>query len=115
VRLATSAMLWPDLQTQLRAVSVCRTVANAAGAPANPHGGGTGTVPSAAPLQPLLVPCILDGVVRALAAAADTHYASELLLLVRSIYLASTARQWGAAAKLRELAPGLTAGATAQV
>lgn len=115
VQLAAAAMQWPDLQTQIRAVAVCRTVAAAAGAPLNPVGGACGVGSGGTLLQPLLVPCLLQQAVRALASADGPHVASELLLLIRSIYVAGAALQPSPAAQIRELLPNVTAQAIAKV
>lgn len=117
VQLAAAAMQWPDMMTQIRAVAVCRTVAAAAGAPLNPVGMvcGVGGASGSALLQPLLVPCLLQQAVRALASADGPHVASELLLLIRSIYIAGATLQPAPGAQIHELLPGVSAEALAQV
>jgi len=78
-------MAWPDNQTAGRAVAVCRTVAAAAGAPLNPVVTPTAPSPAAA-LRPLLVGTLLPAALQALARAGSGD--SELLLLVRSLWMA---------------------------
>eukprot|EP00892_Ulva_mutabilis_P010672 jgi/Ulvmu1/7978/UM004_0211.1 len=115
VQLAAAAMQWPDMQTQIRAVAVCRTVAAAAGAPLNPVATACGVCTGGALLPPLLVPCLLQQAVRALASADGPHVASELLLLIRSIYVARETLQPSAAAQIQQLLPNVTAAAIAQL
>lgn len=117
MQLAAAAMQWPDMLTQIRAVAACRTFAAAAGAPMNPVGmqcgvSGAGGSPT---LQPLLVPCILHQAVRALASADGPHVASELLLLIRSIYIAAAALQPSPGAQIRQLLPSISDEAMAKV
>jgi hypothetical protein len=108
VRLAAAAMLWPDFHTQIRAIAVCRTVAAAAGAPLNP----VAPPPAAglcanANLQALLVPCLLHEALRALSIADEGHAISELMLLIRSIYIACASMHPSPVEKLQEMLPNV--------
>jgi hypothetical protein len=116
VTLAAAAMRWPDIHTQLRAVAVCRTVAAAGGAPLNPalQGAPSGRT-AAASLQLLLVPCIFTEAVRALAIANEGHLTSELLLLIRSVYIACAGWQPGPLQQLQSMLPSVTQDSYAQV
>lgn len=106
VSLAAAAMQWPDAHSQLRAVAACRAVAAAAGAPLNPVSVVPGTAaPGAEPLQALLVPCILRATVLALAVVNEGHAASEMLLLVRSVYIVCAQWQPSSIEMLRSLLP----------
>ena len=108
VMMAAAAMQWPDLHSQLRAVAVCRTVAAAGGAPLNPaiHAPASGR-PANPALQPLLVPCVFQEAVRALAVTNEGHLVSELLLLIRSIYIACAQWQPSPTEQLRAMLPSL--------
>jgi hypothetical protein len=110
VALAAAAMRWPDIQTQLRAISVCRTVAAAAGAPLNPVASQPGTSSAIAAdgrLQVLLVPCIFKEAVVALATADAAHTVSELILLIRSIYMSCSGITPSPRSQLQQLAPSV--------
>lgn len=114
--LAAAAMQWPDLQTQIRAIAVCRSVAAAAGAPLNPvaqtpSAGGL----NAAALQPLLVPVLFQQALRGLSVANEGHVISEFILLIRSIYIACAVWQPSPVAQLQQLLPGCTAEQVAEV
>ena len=107
--LAAAAMRWPDQHTQLRAVSACRTISAAAGAPADPVASVSGVVqPGAAPLQQLIVPVILPEAVMALASADGGNVVTELLLLIRSVYVAYAAAAPSPASKIQELMPSVS-------
>lgn len=114
--LAATALRWPDQNTQLRAISVCRTIAAAAGAPFNPVASNPGVLqPHAAPLQQLLVPLILPEAMMALASADGGNVVTELLLLIRSIYMAYAAANPSPGSKIQELMPSVSSAALDQV
>jgi hypothetical protein len=108
-RLAAAAMRWPDQATQLRAVGACRTVAVAGGAPLNPVACLPGHVlANASPLQQLLVPCLLPDAMMALASADGGNVVTELLLLIRSIYVTYAGAHPSPLAKIQELIPSVS-------
>jgi hypothetical protein len=114
--LAAVAMRWPDQHTQLRAVSACRTIAAAAGAPLNPVATASGNVlPHAAPLQQLLVPRMLPEALMALAAADGGNVVTELLLLIRSVYVAYATAIPSPGSMIKELMPTVSDQALEQV
>ena len=116
ISLAAAAMQWPDLQTQIRAVAVCRTTAAAAGAPLNPVASApaaAGNSPGSA-LQPLVVPCLLRQALHGLSVANEGHVISELVLLVRSIYISCAAWQPSPVQQIQELLPSVTATSIAE-
>jgi hypothetical protein len=116
IGLASQAMRWQDTQTQMRTVAVCRTVAAAGGAPLNPVGQATGAASTAdRRLQDVLLPGMLQSAVHALATATDVHVISEILLLVRSIYIACSTWANGPASVLQELVPSVTSQKLQQV
>lgn len=109
IALACQAMRWPDTQTQIRAVAVCRTVAAAAGVPLNPVGQAPGVASTTdTRLHDAVVPGMLQSAVHALATATDVHVISELLLLVRSIYVACAKWPRSPASVLQELGLSVT-------
>jgi hypothetical protein len=116
VALAAAAMQWPDAHTQLRATAVCRTAASVAGAPLNLVSATPADCsPAAAALKPMLVPCILKEAVVALSAVSEGHAASEMLLLVRSIYIACAQWQPSSMEQLRSMLPNTPQEVFAQV
>lgn len=110
-------MQWQDAQTQTRAVAVCGAIASAAGVPANPAAAPSQATAghAEAHLQPLVVPCIFDAALRALATVSDGHISSEIILLLRSIFIACAQWRPSPAQQLQSLIAGVSDDAIAEV
>ena len=107
IELAAQAMSWPDLQTNLRAVAVCRTVAAAAGAPLNPVTTTNAPAPAAA-VRPLLVTVLLPAALQAMSVASAPNAWSEQILLIRSIWISCASQSPSPADVIRNALPSVT-------